>query len=121
MVEAENGHRPEPLEVVSTATDGVTVVTVAGEIDHTSTGPLIQALDLGALGARPHAVVDMRHVTFMDSSGINVLLAARLDLASAGGWLRLAGAQDSVMRTLEIVGVNTVIPCYPSLREALAA
>ncbi|MEU7061206.1 STAS domain-containing protein [Streptomyces sp. NPDC046197] len=83
---------------MSTATDGVTVVTVTGEIDHTSTGPLIQALDLGALGARPHAVVDMRHVTFMDSSGINVLLAARLNLASTGGWLRLADAQDSVMR-----------------------
>ncbi|MEU5599275.1 STAS domain-containing protein [Streptomyces sp. NPDC020298] len=121
VVESENGHQPEPLEVVSTATDGVTVVTVTGEIDHASTGPLIQALDLGALGARPHAVVDMRHVTFMDSSGINVLLAARLNLASAGGWLRLAGARDSVMRTLEIVGVNSVIPCYASLREALAA
>ncbi|MBL1110453.1 STAS domain-containing protein [Streptomyces sp. 5-8] len=121
MVETENGHRPEPLAVVSTATGGVTVVTVTGEIDHTSTGPLIRALALGALDARPHVVVDMRHVTFMDSSGINVLLAARLDLTSAGGRLRLAGAQDSVRRTLEIVGVDTVIPCFPSLPEALAA
>ncbi|MFI0806423.1 hypothetical protein [Streptomyces echinatus] len=39
VVETENGRRPEPLAVVSTATDGVTVVTVTGEIDHTSTGP----------------------------------------------------------------------------------
>ncbi|MFE5405604.1 STAS domain-containing protein [Streptomyces sp. NPDC056580] len=36
------------------------------------------------------------------------------------GRLRLAGAQDSVMRTLEIVGLDTVIPCYSTLHEALA-
>jgi stage II sporulation protein AA (anti-sigma F factor antagonist) len=120
-MEIEKGNRPEPLGVVTTATGGVSVVTVSGEIDHTSVGPLVQALDLGALGTRPHVVIDMRGVTFMDSSGINVLLAARLDLASAGGWLRLAGPQGSVLRTLEIVGADTVIPCYPSLREALAA
>ncbi|GAA2733194.1 STAS domain-containing protein [Streptomyces nogalater] len=120
-MEIEKGHRPEPLEVVSTAADGVSVVTVSGEIDHTSVDPLVQALDTGALGTRPRVVIDMRDVTFMDSSGINVLLAARLDLASTGGWLRLAGPRDSVMRTLEIVGVDTLIPCYPSLREALAA
>ncbi|GAA3152060.1 hypothetical protein GCM10017687_82170 [Streptomyces echinatus] len=49
VVETENGHRPEPLAVVSTATDGVTFVTVTGEIDHTSTGPLIRTPALGAV------------------------------------------------------------------------
>jgi stage II sporulation protein AA (anti-sigma F factor antagonist) len=121
VVDIERGQPPEPLRVESAITDGVSVVTVTGEIDHTSVGPLVQALDLGALGSRPRVIIDMRDVTFMDSSGINVLLAARLDLASTDGWLRLAGARDSVMRTLGIVGVDTLIPCYPSLREALAA
>ncbi|MFE5220453.1 MULTISPECIES: STAS domain-containing protein [unclassified Streptomyces] len=118
MVETGNGREPEPLRVAVTATVGVTVVTVAGEIDHASAGPLLEALDPGRLGASLRVVVDMRQVSFIDSSGINVLLAAHRDL-TPNGWLRLAGMQASVMRTLEIVGVDSVIPCYTSLREAL--
>ncbi|MER5525884.1 STAS domain-containing protein [Streptomyces sp. NPDC002677] len=118
-METENAHGPELVKVVSTATEGITVVTVTGEIDHTSAGPLVQALDLGKTGDRPRVVVDMRQVTFMDSSGINVLLTAHRDLTAADGWLRLAGVPDSVLRTLQIVGVDAVIPCCTSLREAL--
>ncbi|MFF8867563.1 STAS domain-containing protein [Streptomyces sp. NPDC015139] len=119
-METENVYQPEPLTVTSTTADGTTVVAVSGEIDHNSAGPLIQALDLGELGSPPRVVIDMRDVTFMDSSGINVLLTAHRDLTPAG-WLRLAGAQNSVMRTLELVGVDSVIPCYPSLTDALTA
>ncbi|MFI6360152.1 STAS domain-containing protein [Streptomyces sp. NPDC050743] len=51
---------------------------------------------------------------------MNTLLAAHRDLVEAGGWLRLVGLTASVMRTVQIVGVDTVIPCYGSLRDALA-
>ncbi|MFD8371522.1 STAS domain-containing protein [Streptomyces sp. NPDC059688] len=116
-METENAHGPELLTVASTATDGTTVVTVTGEIDHTTAAPLIHALDLGEL----RVVVDMRHVTFMDSSGINVLLVAHRELTQADGWLRLAGVPTSVLRTLQIVGIDAVIPCYIDLHEALEA
>ncbi len=121
VVETENAYQPEPLTVTSTTTDDATVVAVTGEIDHNSADPLIQALDPGSLGGRTRVVIDMRQVTFMDSSGINVLLTAQRNLTPVDGWLRLAGVQESVLRTLQIVGVDMVIPCYPSLPEALAA
>lgn len=120
MDQTEDAYQPKPLEVITTAADdGVTVVSVAGEIDHNSTHPLVHALKPDAFGDRPRVVVDLRQVTFMDSTGINVLLIAHRDLAEAGGWLRLAEVQASVMRILDIVGVDRVIPCYPSLPDAL--
>jgi anti-anti-sigma factor len=61
----------------------------------------------------------MRQVTFMDSACINLLVAAHQDTAQASGWLRLAGAQDAVLRTLQIVELDTIINCYPTLRDAL--
>ncbi|WP_225828554.1 STAS domain-containing protein [Streptomyces naphthomycinicus] len=121
MSETEKAQGLELLTVVSTITDGITVLTATGEMDHTSTGRLAQALKTGGLGGPPYVVVDLGHVTFIDSSGINVLLTAHRGLAEADGWLRLARVPDSVMRTLEIVGIDAVIPCYPGLREALAA
>ncbi|WP_432021128.1 STAS domain-containing protein [Streptomyces sp. 1222.5] len=122
MDQTENAYQPKGLEVTSAvADDGVTVVSVSGEIDHNSAGPLVHALEPDSLGGRLRVVVDMRQVTFMDSTGINVLLSAHRDLDHAGGWLRLADVQTSVMRIIDIVGVHHIIPCHSSLEDALAA
>ena len=63
--------------------------------------------------------VDLAAVTFMDSSGINIFLAAHRALSEAGGWLRLAAAGESVLRTLQIVGIDEIINCHPTLPDAL--
>ncbi|MFE1781085.1 STAS domain-containing protein [Streptomyces sp. NPDC059506] len=69
---------------------------------------------------RPHVAVDMQQVTFMDSRGINIFLAAHRTLSEAHGWLRLAAATDTVMRTLRIVGVDAVIDRLETLPQALS-
>jgi anti-anti-sigma factor len=66
-------------------------------------------------------VVDLSGVTFMDSSGINVLIAAHQSMSAAQGWLRIAGAQESVLRTLQLVGLDQVIGCHPTVEQALTA
>jgi stage II sporulation protein AA (anti-sigma F factor antagonist) len=110
--------RPDRLSVVVTATDGIRVVSLAGEIDHDCVDTLRQALD-ACDTPRPRIVVDLRQVTFMDSSGINIFIAAHRAVSEAGGWLRLAAPGEAVMRTLSLVGVDAVIDCRETLRQAL--
>ncbi|MER8059116.1 STAS domain-containing protein [Streptomyces sp. NPDC094022] len=55
----------------------------------------------------------------MDSSGINILISAHRALTGAGGWLRLAALSAPVLRTVQIVGLDTVIDCHPTLDQAL--
>jgi anti-anti-sigma factor len=66
-------------------------------------------------------VVDLSDVTFMDSSGINVFVAAHQAASDDQGRLRIAGAQESVLRLLEIVGLDEVIGCHPTVDQALTA
>ncbi|MCX5387367.1 STAS domain-containing protein [Streptomyces sp. NBC_00083] len=103
---------------MTTATDGIRVLSLAGEIDDHTGDTLRQALDASGMTC-PRIVVDLRKVTFMDSSGINIFLSAHRSLSEAGGWLRLAAPGESVMRTISIVGVDTVIDCHATLRQAL--
>ncbi|MER5717544.1 STAS domain-containing protein [Streptomyces sp. NPDC002132] len=107
------------LSVVVTATDGIRVLTLSGEIDHHTGDQLRDALHVTGT-ARPRIVIDMRQVTFMDSSGINILITAYRAVTEADGWIRLAASTDPVLRVLQLVGVDDILECHPTLHEALA-
>ncbi|MEU0946871.1 STAS domain-containing protein [Streptomyces canus] len=103
-----------------TTADGVRVLALAGEIDHTTTDIFRQALTADG-GSPRYTVIDFHDVTFMDSSGINVLVAANNAARTDGGWLRLAHTPTPVLQLLRIVGLDDIIPIYPTLNGALAA
>ncbi|MFF9817651.1 STAS domain-containing protein [Streptomyces sp. NPDC014006] len=111
--------RRSGLSVESSTAADIQVLTVAGEIDHDTGRQLREALD-AARTAHPRVVVDLAEVTFMDSTGINILLTAHNALTGAGGWLRLAAPTGPVLRTLQLVAIDTVIECRPTLQAALA-
>ncbi|MFF8035814.1 MULTISPECIES: STAS domain-containing protein [unclassified Streptomyces] len=99
--------------------DGIRVVTAYGEIDHTHRETLYQELVPSQDATGTRTVLDLAGVSFMDSSGINILIAAHQALTEAGGWLRLAGAHGPVLRVMELVGIDTLIDCHPTPHHAL--
>ncbi|MCZ7459877.1 MULTISPECIES: STAS domain-containing protein [unclassified Streptomyces] len=96
------------------------VVTPAGELDHHTAellrAPLEDALDQG----RARLVVDCSHLEFCDSTGLNVLLGARLRAEAAGGGVHLAGMLPVVARVFEITGAEAVFTVHDSVEAALA-
>ncbi|MEU1084346.1 STAS domain-containing protein [Streptomyces sp. NPDC005908] len=122
MSNIQKEDQPNRFSVEPEVVDGVLIVTVHGEIDHNVKDTLGQAL-ASEDGITPplRIVADLSGVTFMDSSGINVFLTAHLRVSQAQGWLRIAGAQESVLRVLQMVGIDTVIACHPTVEHALSA
>ncbi|MEW1827108.1 STAS domain-containing protein [Streptomyces sp. NPDC088196] len=118
MVDTEHAGQPGRLSVRTDVVDGTLVVAVAGEIDQETGGSLRKALDPPE-GAAPRVVIDLSHVTFMDSSGINILIAVHTALAEAGGWLRLAEVAPPVLRVIQLVGIDGFIVCHPTVQQAL--
>jgi anti-anti-sigma factor len=88
------------------AGDGATVLVVAGEVDMTTVQPLrtaiVEVLDRGA----PELVVDLDAVTFLDSTGISVLVLGRRTATGTGARYRVVNARDMVARVLEVTGVR---------------
>ncbi|MFF1443099.1 STAS domain-containing protein [Streptomyces sp. NPDC058295] len=120
MTDIEQAGRPGRLSVEHRVVDGVRVVTVQGEIDHDVKNVLGDALLIGDGAAQPaRIVVDLSGVTFMDSSGINVFVAAHQAVSATDGWLRIAAAQDSVLHVLRLVGIDALIPCHPTVEQAM--
>ena len=66
-------------------------------------------------------VLDLSQVTFMDTYGITILLQAHKALGHADGWRHLAGNSTQVARAVELVRLDSVIPCCATRRAALSA
>ncbi|MEU0280409.1 STAS domain-containing protein [Streptomyces sp. NPDC088147] len=96
------------------------VVTAAGELDHHTADLLRTPLDEALEQGRSRLVIDCSQLEFCDSTGLNVLLGARLKADAAGGGVHLAAMLPVVARVFEITGADAVFTVHGSLEEALA-
>ncbi|BCL26931.1 STAS domain-containing protein [Streptomyces aurantiacus] len=119
MVTDTHPAQPGHLSVERSTVDGVRVITLCGELDHAARDVVGDVLHPPTGEVSPRTVADLTEVTFMDSSGINLLIAAHRAAEEAQGWLRVAAAQQPVLRVMELVGIDALIPCHPTLRQAL--
>ncbi|CAL9657103.1 STAS domain-containing protein [Streptomyces sp. Tu 3180] len=113
-------HRPLPAGQTA-ATEDISVVTLHGDIDHHTIPHVRDHLLFPRGAAAARTVIDLSAVTFIDSSAINAFITAHHAAQRSGGWLRLAGPLESVLHLIRIVGLDGIIPCYPTLHRALAA
>jgi anti-sigma B factor antagonist len=101
--------------------DEPNVLPLEGEIDlHVS--PRVSA----ALGAMidqkpPRLVVDLSNVTYIDSSGLAVLIEGMQNVEAYGGKFILAGIQENVKPIFEIARLDQVFLIFPHVDAALAA
>src|ERR1700684_1783013 len=98
------------------------VVVLPAEIDVTNSelvhDKLVAALTPG-VGV---VVADMTSTSFCDSSGVHAVIFAHETAAARGIQMRIAvSPEGSVRRVLQLIGVASVVPVYPSLAEAIDA
>lgn len=97
------------------------VLPLEGEIDlHVSTRV---AAVLGALIDQkpPRLVVDLSRVSYIDSSGLAVLIEGMQNVEAYGGKFILAGLQENVRPIFEIARLDQVFIIFPHVDAALAA
>lgn len=89
-----------------------------GEVD-AHTAPQLKSAIAGALDrGTTELIVDLDRVTFMDSTGLGVLVGGLKRLREVGGELRIVCTRRPILRILEITGLDKVIPLYSALAEA---
>lgn len=85
-------------------------VTASGEIDLASSPDLRRELQALLDDGVRRIVLDLEAVTFVDSSGLGVLVGVRKRIDSDGddGWLRIRGLNGPVRKVFEITGLDEV-------------
>lgn len=108
------------FEIKTERSGALCVVTIAGEVD-VYTAPqlktsLIEQIEDGCTDL----LVDLRGVSFIDSSGLGVLIGVLRRTKEGSGTIRLVCSRGNVMKVFRITGLDKVFPIFESLEEARA-
>ncbi|MCW2875295.1 MAG: sulfate transporter [Streptomyces oryziradicis] len=100
---------------------GTTVVELSGEVDILAATRTSGRLDALTSSLHPDLVMDLRAVTFIDCSGLSLLVRARRRVVERGGRLAVVSDSPSVLRLLRLTRLAAVFVVHEDLASALAA
>ena len=90
-------------------------ISLCGELDHHGAKGLLTCLEQEIQRSLPLALIlDFTGVTFMDSSGIALILNAGRKMNSIGGKLRVENVSQQPMKVVDASGIERII----DIREA---
>ncbi len=115
------GESPSLSFTVADEGDGVLVLSLGGQLDFVSAPELAPRLaDLQAATCDA-VVVDVSGVTFIDSTGLNALVAGAQSIQSRDAAVLVAGASKHVARVFEIVRLGETLRLESTLEDAVRA
>ena len=105
------------MQFTSFLEEGRLTVALTGEIDHHCARAYIQAITAKIEAYTPNVcILDFRDVSFVDSSGIAVVINAMRNMAQIEGKLLLTGIAPQPMRVFRASGIDKLV----EIKEAVS-
>ena len=98
------------MQFTSYLQDGCLTVVLTGEIDHCTARRYIDAIASKIEVYTPsECILDFEQVTFMDSSGIAVMINAFRNMTAIGGQIYVSGLARQPKRVFQASGIDKLI------------
>jgi anti-anti-sigma factor len=105
---------------VEPARDAV-IVHLTGEIDLGTRSALADAISHATTTPAALIVIDLTNITFIGSTGLQLLIEAHQDAARADRQLRIAHGGGAARRAFEVAGIQQLLAIYETLEHARTA
>jgi anti-anti-sigma factor len=109
------------MKIETLSRDGVTTIVVAGDVDSmekAAVGKTVRdLLDRG----ESRIIFDFEKVTFLGSSGVSCLIAARKDALARSGGVALVNPPPMIRKVLHTLGFEGDFPVYANREDAAKA
>ena len=98
------------MDIRTQSVDRDLLLELSGELDHHAARSAIRELELAVDAALPRRLVlDLGGVTFMDSSGIALLMRAKRCMDDLDGGLLVCRVRPQVKRVMDAAGIRRLI------------
>lgn len=110
------------MKITCTAKNRILTVKISGEIDHCTAEDIKYKIDkeYNLFNARD-ILFDFQDVTFMDSSGIGVIIGRYKSAETRGGTVAAANISPELNRIFDISGLFKIINFYDDTETAFNA
>ena len=108
------------MEIAVRRESHLVIVDMAGEIDVNAVARIRDTFGDLTKAASPQIVVNLAGATYIDSSGLGILMAARREALKGGGRLALCGMTKDVRMVLELTRLNKFFEIYDDEASARA-
>jgi stage II sporulation protein AA (anti-sigma F factor antagonist) len=97
------------MQIEFEMTDDTLIANLYGELDHHTSSVVREEIDktVEAFHSK-HLIFNFQKVTFMDSSGIGVIMGRYNKISQLGGKLIVTGCNDYIDRILDMAGIYTI-------------
>jgi anti-sigma B factor antagonist len=93
------------------------IIQPSGILDGTQAGQFRQEIAEAVHAGASLIVVDLKEVTFMDSSGLGALVLSLKTVRSAGAQLFLCSINEQIKILFELTNMDRVFEIFPNLAE----
>jgi len=109
------------LEISHKESDnGTAVISLTGKVMMgADSEPIVLLVDKFLAEGKRLIVFDLSGVTRMDSTGVGRFIYSFNRITAAGGEMRMAGATGHIFDIFHVSLLDTVIPFFPSVEEAM--
>ena len=98
------------MEINAKSADRNLLLELSGELDHHGARGALHELELAIDAALPKTLVlDMTNVTFMDSSGIALILRAQQRMQLLDGSILVCNVPQQAKRVLDAAGIGRLV------------
>ncbi len=89
-----------------------------GELDHHTAREMREAIDRAVdLNMPALLVLDFSNISFMDSSGIGLVMGRYRNLAKTGARLHIAGASPQIYKVMKLAGIERLATLEGRVKE----
>ena len=101
--------------VTFTSGNGILTASVKGEIDHHNAGSVRQKIDIRMMSERPkELVLDLSGVSFMDSSGLGLILGRYARGSELGISVSVSNPTAAASKILDLAGMERLVKTVKS-------
>lgn len=98
------------------------IVRLVGELDHHSAQTVKATLEEAIeRGRASHIILSLKDLSFMDSSGLGVILGRYKQIANKGGKMVVCDVNQAVYRLFELSGLFKILQIEEDEQSALAS
>ncbi|QOX63154.1 anti-sigma factor antagonist [Anoxybacterium hadale] len=108
------------MQIEFEMTDDILIANLDGELDHHTSAVIREEIDktVDAFHSK-HLIFNFEKVTFMDSSGIGVVMGRYNKITQLSGKLIITGCNEYIDRILDMAGIYTIASRLGTIAESI--